>query len=743
MPSLLQETYQDFIETFNTQNEEKIVSALNLLTSQFSCKWDEPPLNDSFSAFTFKLSHGKTYTGSILFYAVFKGYKKVVHALLKADYPIDAGTQSSYPDVANMSALMMALETDQQDMVADLLTHQANLLHISDDGRSILMRPVSSDMLINIVKPAVIKGCLLDLLTIKDNINQSIFDYFQDNKALRLAYLALGLTVNLGLVIAQKNEKAVEKTLQLGLQISSDFVKKLEPRYFFEASAFGYAKSVQLFLENGFDYLQTAENKQPVLMLIDSAEICRIIIDKATKDNNLYHLLQLELRNGNNAFTNACLTGRLTVLDELMAIENYSTFIDMSLFLHTARIAYWRFPDKREAFANICDRVRPFVQVQKQLTDIEKNALGYNFSSAFKALFGKDPANPTELQTKQAALEIAMGQFYALLANPLLCVPYFRHLDQELARYFEETYQQTFPSLDKDSYEFKAYDGLYLPIPKLNYQGISKYSTLQAVLICALRQAGVAEKCYKWIGFIPYKLAKEMNARGDFFTDDRLSTGLFHGKIAHMLQQWLLLCAFQNGDINLSYTENNIVKQLTFKDLIAAHMDLRLYDNNQFIWTRLRDGGYKNYLTNSHPHRLMAMLMDYGHKWGIPNLASYLIDTFCKGFKQFLAMKNSLEHLALTSDDFVLQLQDVDMVHFSDSKAIINYALNHQAQKNQVDLNTDEKNYAVIEKNYVINTQFKPKPYQTEGRFFNAHSTPVNQGDASNQSKNTVKLHPG
>lgn len=305
----------------------------------------------------------------------------------------------------------------------------------------------------------------------------------------------------------------------------------------------------------------------------------------------------------------------------------------------------------------------------------------------YASLFGPDPSPDSKLE----ALRQSMVQVTMLFSSPQTCFHHLKILDQQFRAFYRYEHQCEFPKLKPDSYEFVSTGAnrLRYPVPKDGYKKIKKHHALQRFLIAFFQahDPKIAQSAAKWVGFIPTELANPMLSAGDFITEDRRGTGLFHGKVAHMLQLALIILAIQDGAVNLG--GNTLQKLLAF--FITEHGYERRDDN---LWVILRDTRYETIVSFSDPHCLTARIQDEGRQYGLSALADYLTDTFCQGLMKLhnlYRVRSEFNHLSLKA--FFKAMSDMNFRNF--------------ASPSWFQLNT--QNYVVEPKHYAASDFFKRK----------------------------------
>ncbi len=400
--------------------------------------------------------------------------------------------------------------------------------------------------------------------------------------------------------------------------------------------------SIRALLDKNINIMQTSDSGISALMFVKSVEACRLLVDHAKKNNCLNELLALKTKSNLTAYEYAVTNGRVDVVRELMQVENYHQHINMRYFLHQARCSAFNHPEKARELDEICNEIRKHVT---PYAGMEYKEGGYDQSpaSAYYTLFKK--FYPVFLPpTKEKAVKKAIAQFYALLQSPDVCVKYLRFLNAEFKRYYREKYHCEFSQLDPNTYEFKLIDGIYLPFPKSNYVPLNKHSALQEFLVSLHRKHGLAQTASKWIGFIPEAEAIKMIEEGEFYTEDRFGTGLFHNKLSHKWQTALLICGVEDEVIDMEYGDKSHPDKLHIKDILHAMVNQKHLDDyvNKEVsfFTSICDERFMSRVTFGDPHRLGSVIMHQGKSLEMDAISDDMIDSFCKAVLRLLAVYN-------------------------------------------------------------------------------------------------------
>ena len=334
---------------------------------------------------------------------------------------------------------------------------------------------------------------------------------------------------------------------------------------------------------------------------------------------------------------------------------------------------------------NNCLRPRPF--------DITVAPL--DLEAILEKLFGNKP--------EYLPIEASMAKIIQLFSHPAKYVPYLQFIEQEFNRYNVKHCGKPFPQLAANKYDFKLINGYEYPIPNENFgEGLTKLSLLQEFLMIFLRQtAGWGKKntALNWLGHIPNELANKLLLAdsGTFVTEGRLNEGLYHGKLSHMLQFAVIAVAIQD----------NFISNVTLHELIDFAIQHDEYASKNKIWLSMFDWYSISRFTLSNPFALHTLLMRHGHgELNTPSIATYLIDTFCKGFNRLVQMEYQNNH-SISKNKFLDNLQYFSFNMFSTPHdTTIQYLKKHYPKYYAKATHTSLRNdYFVIEKKY------KPKHF--------------------------------
>jgi hypothetical protein len=254
---------------------------------------------------------------------------------------------------------------------------------------------------------------------------------------------------------------------------------------------------------------------------------------------------------------------------------------------------------------------------------------------SYEKLFGnKDDSHPTT--GKQAAINYAISQFYTILQNPRFCVKYLQSLNDELKKFYkDQTNGKDFPVLDEASFEFHNIYHVSYPIPvSEDYKSELKHSWLIKYFIHYFRSKNMGQRVFKWLGFVPEGRATEMVKHGDIVLENRYyGKIIFHGRDAHVMQEFMMCRAMELGDIHVHYTIDDEPFTLQPVDIIAALVSKeKLTPNmpNTYLWDDVMDTRTRFGVNFSDPYQLTSFIMRFRHSCSLPALAGILIDDVCK-----------------------------------------------------------------------------------------------------------------
>jgi ankyrin repeat protein len=508
------------------------------------------------------------------------------------------------------------------------------------------------------------------------------------------------------------NYLLAEKLIVSGAPINANSASRLNMTPLMIASLEGHEDIVDLLLKNQADLFSTSEFNSTALMLANTKKILVMILKKAKDDGCFEQLLLMRDKNSLTVFERAMENGNLSVVKELMLIENWEKYANLPLFLHYARLASWEDPVHYEKHDQICSIIKSKMStIGHPVLELHTHLSSQSFEESYQILFGDGDCHQHVVDSEESALKIILAEAYSLLATPEKCFKYLTFLNNELIRYFKETYGEPLPTVDPNTFTMKIIDGVYYPIPNHSYNSnLEKHSALPQLLILLFQKKyGLANKAFRWIGFIPHEIADQMVIDGDFFKEN-IGPGLFHGSLSHMLQQAILLYAVENGDIHVDYIIAGEKKRFSLKEILAAFIRMK-------VWGDLRDERNFLEIAFSDPHRLISIIMHDGHKLGYPALADYLTDSHCKGYLKLLkALETISPKLKQEPEAFAEQMNELFSPEFRTPKKLINYAIQREEDKGLLSgAQISKENYAAIPISYKIdNPKFEPGHYHDD-----------------------------
>lgn len=481
------------------------------------------------------------------------------------------------------------------------------------------------------------------------------------------------------------------------------------------ASASGFEQIVEMLLVHQADLLQITRSKTTALMR-SSSEIITLSLLKHAKEKDCFiELLNMRDVYNHTVFEYAVRNNHLGTVQKLIEIENWHLYVNLSSFLHESRLSSLKYPENFHEYDQLCLAIRSKRGISdNQEINFPKPTEVNSVKGCYQLLFNENMTKDRDLWTREEALKDSLAQAYALMGNPESCLKYLRFLNQELIRFFK-LINEPLPVVDQDAYAFKTIDNTTYPIPTQHFSDLHlhKKSALQRVLIALFRKYGLAKHAFEWIGFIDHTIADQMVREGDFFKENILGPGLFHGALSHMLQQAIFIYAIENNEINLNYSIDDQSK-ISIQDMLAAFVNIKTREN-ETVWASIRDRrSFKN-VSFADPHRLSSIIMRDGKQLGLSILADSLIDSFCKGYLKLLkAYENISPVLKQTPETFAIQINDVMSHIFGTPQNLLNYAIAKKTEKVPIGAIIEEGDYAAIPLQYEIEPAFKPEQYHNQ-----------------------------
>lgn len=739
-----------FFATANTiikSSEQEGIEALRQFITKYGQDGFFASYQRTFLSLKLKNNENKKVVCRLLFYVVLEDYKNLALELLTLGVPVDEGTSCAGDKVYDQqSPLMQACQNNNKEMIQLLLHFNANILHVNAaNNLNILKKTQDQTILDFILDEAKKRDCDLQLVQLDlvqdamelyrviytgpeqdcidliTRIHQKIGIDFEKKILTFTAFMEnVEVKVNLLFMAAGKNYlRLVDKLIELGFAVDEGSACAENSNYhaispLIIAISKNHLEMAKLLINNNANLLCRSSTGYSVLSFISSDEMREIVLDAAKQQNCIQELFKFKYKNNRDGsgksediFERLCMQGLVGGAKVFASMNGLNDYTNAHRFLHHARSAYWHYPEKRKEFEEVCQILRTKATKRTPL-ELKSRTNHLSYEDAYQKLFSTPPIIRAKLN-KEETIKKAIAQYFSLLRSPLRCKSYLMFLESEFSRYYSKKCRQSLPTLDKNMYDFKVIDGLYYPIPNANYVKCgSKHHALQEFLVVLLRSHHLAQKCYKWIGFIPNEPASNMIRNGDFFTESRFGVSLFHNKITHMLQSALLICAINSGDISTFYyeNENGEVKEITALDITQALIDLKL--GKKSLFGEVRDMRYYEEISFTDPYRLASVIMYEGESWA-PMLANYMIASFCQGYEQFLAANNKelgADH-ALGRDQLMEKMDDNDLRFFTIYPFLIKYSIHREIEKERLAENVDQtKDYAIVPKNYEPDPKF-------------------------------------
>ena len=705
---------------------------------------------------------------SLLYFAAWKNYAGIVKKLIEFGLDVNDGLCCDTDDAFDrQSPLMVASEKNHYEIVQILLEAKANILHTSSFGTSVLMKAASEGICTLLIKEAQKNNCFNELVSFYDKENRTAWNYarIEKNKDVAVTILYHELATLYTIFLFHSEDEilkvlerfismyqfsalplhfpvpegqntctllyfAVEKnyvrlaTRLIELGVHED--RSIDTRKFAMciyltsvlkvACRYGNIGLITLLIDAGAYLLCRSSEGNSLLMHARTADTVRLLLDKSIKKNQLTALLKARNYANVSVYRFHYNLGNSDILMELLQVFKRGRLEPGNVVLRYARLASITFQEKSAEFDKLCVRLQS-ARTTYPIQALAGQTVSVKLSNSYFTLFGernnesKGSLSQQEdfAVQKEFAIKKALVDLYDLFQSPDDCISYLKHLNDELGRYFLTVHQQPFPSLESDSFAFEEIEGLYYPIPDEGYSGIKKYSALQELLIIILKQYNLAKNTYKWLGFIPSMLANEQVRAGDFVTEKESGPGLYHGKLAHMIQNIIFIYAYQDGKINSSFSFQGKLESLSIQDILAAHVS-PIAVNGGTPWTLLRDSRQPT-KAFSDPHSLTSFLMYEGKTIGCDYLCDYLTDSFCTGFVTFHTDYQRLTFFkTITAREFIGHSKDLTLAFFYSIPAFISTQKKRLLQKNLTVIDSSAE-YAVIASQYSPRFAFEPRPF--------------------------------
>lgn len=460
----------------------------------------------------------------------------------------------------------------------------------------------------------------------------------------------------------------------------------------------GRLKAVQLLLKHGA-FINALANKN-ITALWSAAEkghheILRFLLENEGEyahtggtDGNGYLI---------NALAVAGIRGHSDCVKVLLAYPHVRLHLASALH-YTASITLDCIDrSAREKYYTISEWIKEKLIQEPGLAALSlRDSLPVTWEKSFEILFRQAPSEEDRHpKNRDSALRYALSAMYKLLQKPEACLPWLQFLSKELAKYWENIEGRPFPVFNSEWMEFWNHSGMLWPIPNAQYQSLKKFSLLERVMLAKFRQYGMGEQQYKYTGYIPKDLSREVLLNNAFFTENRrMASGLFHGN-THNIQRTLLLYALEDGAIPVAYQdEDGEIKKLEFKELFSALMRKDLLPSGKShapLWTTMLDSAPPDRASFSHPHRLQSILLADPACSG--TLQDYMRYNFCTKFIQMKTLHNHVYGTNYTNQEICSELIKIQLHIFT---GLPEFAL-------QMDENKDLKQVSTID-NLVADT---------------------------------------
>lgn len=443
-----------------------------------------------------------------------------------------------------------------------------------------------------------------------------------------------------------------------------------------------------------------------VLMYVKSKEACLLVISAAEKQNKLSALLTQTDVLGNHAQNYAAYEGNFGVIEALLTVHNIEKLTPLFRTQHYLRMRAFEFPNEKPIIDNLCAAIRPKTNLPRSVKLFEPRPSRETVRTTQQHLYGRTLIEPTVIRSN--AIRRAIAQSFQILLNPTESLKYLQDLNAGFKQFYETTHGTPFEPLPRHYYDFRLIQGFMLPIPTASYQFCRKHSALQAYLVHYFKQHQLAQRAWKWSGFIPNEIADQQISAGDFIVESQLSwIGLLHGKLSHMIQHYILIRAIERGDINMTYQDgHNKHAQITIQEILTALVSEKSKNGNS-LWLEVRDDASTDSAFES-PLRLTETIMFEGADQGLTEMRGYMIDTFCKGLtKLHRAMGDIDISFALTMPEFVTQMGDLSTSLFETPTMLLQYELGQLRQKPKykehlalVQTDPNQERYIITPKGY-------------------------------------------
>lgn len=437
------------------------------------------------------------------------------------------------------------------------------------------------------------------------------------------------------------------------------------PTPFITACSRNNIPMVQLLLDYGANFLFCMQTEHNAAMVDQNEITFEFLLAEAVKRNCLEKLLFPD-GSSFNIYEITIIQRNIQRFKRLLQIQNFHTLLSILKkreLLHFIRQTSWESPELYSELDPICKELRAiFGQLYPNLS-WQQHRDSNTLVNSYQNLFAKPYKPGKKLHNKERMLEHVLAQFDNILQNPQQALSLLQPLNKSLIEYYRVHLHIFPPMIARECYEVKVINGIPFPIPTDAYRLHKKYRGLQIVLINLLRQHNLGSQAFKWLGFIPEEIANASYRNGDFVTDVRLTNGLFHGKLTHMLQTAILIYAIQQGLINTVYVEDGVKKHLTVLEILQASLDQRSPDGAT-LFARSRDYRHYNEISFGDPYCFNSIVMLEGRNAGIGELADFMIDSFCHGFCNFKDLYAQKLQKNISNAELADEMGDIDMKTF-------------------------------------------------------------------------------
>ncbi|KTD58134.1 Ankyrin repeat protein [Legionella sainthelensi] len=283
-------------------------------------------------------------------------------------------------------------------------------------------------------------------------------------------------------------------------------------------------------------------------------------------------------------------------------------------------------------------QIKDYYQSMYKLVPLSTDKARYNQNSS-PSFF--QPKAAKEQVTKEMAITNALAAYKKILDDPLTCFTLLQQLENAITLKVENTFHTSnLEKLVSTEYTIETHLAMKWPIPKNAYQPLKLDSLLSLSIIGELQKFGCGQSSYKWYGFVNDTTASSHIIDGAHTTEDTLDiSALLHGKYSHSIQLLLLMYAIEENLIDVSY---GVDQKLEIRDLLRGLVTPAT--DGKKTWATTNDYIYFDHASFSGPHFLNSILMNEGHKYGLPNLGHALTSSFCKALLRSMEFYNKNHH---------------------------------------------------------------------------------------------------